>query len=465
MAAISADDLHRTAKYFMDNGQAATHAEAMGILESFTLTIWVGDSIGDSVHEQTALLTLVNLAARTFLGGVQVVELPNVVAKTPLYSGRRLRDVVVELGGTAASADAARSTGPVAIIGDTDTVSSNSPQWRLTWSGWRGGVVMEKSGVRLDELNAIGLAPVLAAGACASEVFAYLSETHIMAGRRSSGMSLWTPETDWLLDADEPPLSFLPSSLWLIGLGNLGQAFAWTLASLKYGEPRKAEVVLQDMDRIAASNHSTSLLSFPAQIGTRKTRVVAEWLELRGFDTIIEERPFGEWSHRTPSEPGVALCGVDNAEARAALEAAGFGLVVEAGLGAGLDSFRSIALHTLPASRSAGNIWGKQIGQGNPSFRMNPAYVSLSEDGMDDCGLVRLASRTIAVPFVGLIAACLVVAEVLRRLHGGMSLELLSVSTLALCDAEMVLSSKTEPYAFGYVEVEDNQSRNAFDGN
>ena len=45
--------------------------------------------------------------------------------------------------------------------------------------------------------------------------------------------------------------------------------------------------------------------------------VVTEWLELRGFDTIIEERPFGEWSSRTASEPGIALCGVDNAETRA----------------------------------------------------------------------------------------------------------------------------------------------------
>lgn len=80
---------------------------------------------------------------------------------------------------------------------------------------------MEESGVRLDELNALRVAPVLAAGACASEVFAYLSKTHILSGRRSSGMSLWSPSADWLLEADEPPLSFLPSSLWLIGLGNL----------------------------------------------------------------------------------------------------------------------------------------------------------------------------------------------------------------------------------------------------
>jgi hypothetical protein len=44
-----------------------------------------------------------------------------------------------------------------------------------------------------------------------------------------------------------------------------------------------------------------------------------------------------------------------------------------------------------------------------------PAYQSLKREGMDSCGLAQLASRTVGVPFVGLIAACLVVSELLRR--------------------------------------------------
>lgn len=149
----------------------------------------------------------------------------------------------------------------------------------------------------------------------------------------------------------------------------------------------------------------------------------------------------------------VALCGVDNAEARAALEKAGFNLVVEAGLGAGLASFRNIALHTFPASRSASDIWSKQVGQGNEVLRKAPTYAALGDDGMDECGLVRLASRTIAVPFVGLIAGCLVDSELPRRLHAGVSVEVLSVSTLALNDAELVTVAHAIPYAFGFVET------------
>ncbi len=455
MPAISADELHRTAKYFMDSGKASSHAEAMGILESFRLSIRVASSIETSDLEQTALLTLVNVATRTFLGGVEVVGLPKCLASTPLYSGRNIRDVVVELGGRLTIDDVSNPTWPVALIGDAAPVSSDAPQWRLTWSGWRGGVTTAKSGRRLDETHAIGLAPVLASAACAAEAFAYLSKTHPLAGRRAFGMSLWSLTDDWLDNIDEPDLSFLPSSLWLIGLGNLGQAFVWALASLDFGDSGKTKLLLQDVDRIAISNHSTSLLSFSDDVGAKKTRVIARWLEQRGFEADIEERLFGEHTRRASWEPGVALCGVDNPEARAAVEHAGFGLVVEAGLGAGLDSFRSIGLHTFPASRSAGSIWSKQVGQGNESFRSARAYSSLAQEGMDECGLVRLASRTIAVPFVGLIAGCLVIAEILRRLHGGTGIEVLSVSALLLHDVELVPSANSAPYAFGFVEGPD----------
>ncbi len=34
-----------------------------------------------------------------------------------------------------------------------------------------------------------------------------------------------------------------------------------------------------------------------------------------------------------------------------------------------------------------------------------PAYKALESGGMDKCGLAQLTSRTVAVPFVGLIAA------------------------------------------------------------
>lgn len=437
---IDHTSLHRTAKYFMDSGRAATHDDALSLLQSFGLTIYVGQEIGHSMHHQTALLTLVNVARRTFLGGIEVVGLGDEISLTQLAPGRTLAEAVLELGGRIV--ENARADWPAALIGDATYKQAHTPCWQLTWEGWRGGVTPARDRQRLNERRSMELAPALAAAVCAGEAFAYHAGDHPMAGRRATGLSLWRPGANWIApDADEPSLAFLPSRLWLIGLGNLGQAFAWLLACLPYRDHSQVELLLQDYDRIADSNDSTSVLSFLEDVGHRKARCVSEWLEERGFTTVLEERRFGEQTRRAPDEPGVALCGVDNALARMSLEKTGFDLVVEAGLGAGPNAFRSISLHCFPGSQTAEHVWSKYVG--NPSgdnLEHQPAYQELKRKGMDACGLAQLASRTVGVPFVGVIAATLVIAELLRRLHGGIGLEVFSGSVAALDLVETVAS-------------------------
>jgi len=452
---VDANNLHRAAKYFMDNGRARSHNEAMTLLAQFGLTIYVGPEITDSIHHQNALLTLVNMSVRTLLGGVDVVGLTDTQSLTRLAPKRSLKQAVIEIGGRVANE--ANSAWPSAVIGGADGSAAKVPCWRITWNGWRGGVIPFHEKTRLQEDEAIAIAPLLAAATCAAEAFAFHAGDHSMAGRRRLGLSLWNPGADWLVDdATESALCFLPSRLWMIGLGNLGQAYAWLLASLPYKHRSSVELVLNDFDRITPSNESTSVLSRRVDIKRRKTRVVAEWLEERGFTTFLEERRFGEWIRRAPDEPGVALCGVDNALARAALEKSGFGLVVEAGLGGGPEAFRSISLHTFPASRPAAEIWSRQVGQGEQNVEAMPAYQQLKREGLDSCGLAQLASRTVGVPFVGVIAACLVFSELLRRLNGGRAFELLSGSVAALEDIESI-SMPSKPYAFGHLPV-DNHS-------
>jgi hypothetical protein len=434
--ALNHGSLHRTAKYFMDSGRAATHDAAMDLLQQFGLTIHVGAEITHSLCHQIALLTLINVARRTFLGGIEVVGLHDGMSLTALAPMRTLTDAVHDLGGRITSCP--RPNWPSAMIGAVDTTPLvDAPCWRVTWEGWRGGVVPIREGRHLADGDAMALAPALAAAVCAGEAFAHHAGDHPMAGRRAAGLSLWHPGADWLAaDPAERALTFLPSRLWLIGLGNLGQAFAWLLACLPYGDRSQIKLLLQDFDRIAPSNESTSLLSSKANVGQRKSRMVSDWLEARGFDTMLEERRFGNWTQRAPDEPGVALCGVDNAYARTALERVGFDLVIEAGLGAGPHAFRSISMHSFPASRSAEQIWSQQVGQSDDNLENMPAYQALKHEGMDSCGLTQLASRTVGVPFVGLIAGTLVIAELLRRLHGGNGLELASGSVAALEDFE-----------------------------
>jgi hypothetical protein len=73
---------------------------------------------------------------------------------------------------------------------------------------------------------------------------------------------------------------------------------------------------------------------------------------------------------------------------------------------------------------------------------------------MDACGLTQLATRTVGVPFVGLIAACLVISELLRRLNGGNALEFIAGSVASPEDFE-VGELIAGPYAHGYINVRE----------
>jgi hypothetical protein len=449
-ALIDHTRLHRTAKYFMDNGRAVTHDDAMGILRGFGASIRIGTEAATSIPHQVALLTLVNLARRTLLGGVEVLGVPDAPLLVPLARAHSVADAVVELGGTLATTG--NPLWPVAQIGMVPP-PTDATSWQLTWQGWRGGVVPRHDARRLSDDAANPLAAAMAAAASAAELFAWHAKDHTMAGRRTAGISLWNPGADWLApDESEPPLSYLPASLWLIGLGSLGQAFAWLLACLPYADRRRVELTLQDYDRIADSNDSTSLLSSLPLVGAKKTRVLASWLEAAGFNTALEERRFGPWTLRGPHDPAVAFCGVDNAPARADLGGAKFELVVEAGLGAGPGGFRNFSLHTFPASRRPDQIWRREEAGSAFDVSSMPAYSALRDSGLDTCGLAQLASRTVGVPFVGLVAAALAVSEPLRRLHGGGGVEIASGSALNLDDIECV-RLPFSAYAFGYQPV------------
>lgn len=456
---VTHETLHRTAKYFMDSGRAASHEQAMSMLHGFGLCIQVGPEVKTSRDHQVALLTLVNAARRTFLGGVHVTGVTSSPLLVPLADTGTIDKAVVLLGGKIVRRS--RRDWPVALIGSADTGSVATTCWRVTWDGWRGGVIPIRDERCLAERPSGGLAPALAAAVCAAEAFMFHAGDHPLAGRRTTGLSLWNPTADWLVQDDtETNLSFLPSRLWLIGLGNLGQASLWLLACLPYSNLSDLDLVLQDYDRITQSNDSTSVLTDPRMIGLMKTRAVADWLEKRGFRATLEERHFGEWTRRAPHEPAVALCGVDNALARASLEYAGFGFIVEAGLGAGPQAFRNFSLHTFPSSLHASQIWAGDTRLAGFDVSEVPAYHASKHPHLDKCGLAQLASRTVGVPFVSLTAAALAIAELLRRLHGGVGFELISGSVASLLDIE-TSAVDYEIYEFGHVGAATNTIRDA----
>jgi hypothetical protein len=235
-------------------------------------------------------------------------------------------------------------------------------------------------------------------------------------------------------------LERLPTSAWLIGLGHLGQACLWTLGLLPYAAPEDVQLVLQDYDALVEANDSTSLLTTDAMLGEKKTRAMARWCEARGFRTTLVERRFAADFRISPEEPSVAMCGVDNALARAALEDVGFGRVIEAGLGAGTQEYLAFQVHTFPASRSARSWWGGGAGAASAQALVDrPAYRALAAAGLDDCGLTALAGRTVGAPFVGAATAAVVVAELLRMALGAHRYEVVDGSLRSLEHRQTVL--------------------------
>lgn len=261
--------------------------------------------------------------------------------------------------------------------------------------------------------------PMLAAALGVNEAFLYLSGEMPSAGRRCIGLSLWDiADSDWLeVRAPDPALRYLPARLWLIGLGHLGQAFLFALGLLPYEHPSDLHLLLQDDDIVTPSSESTSILSDATMIGKKKTRTMMAWAERRGFTTTITERLFDEGTRRQQHEPTIALCGLDNAAGRRQLDLAGFDFVAEAGLGRGHADFRSLVIHTLPGATPAAKLW-----EGVDSAVSTvgaAAYRKLLDDGsLDRCGVTLLAGKAVGAPFVGATAATIVIAEVLRLLHG-----------------------------------------------
>lgn len=415
------DTLDRVAKILMDAGQADSYGAAQLALSRFAVRVHIDEQCTVTPAGQAALLTIAATGSRALPGGVFIEGALDVRAKVGTYAGRVLRDLLLEAGAKISSA--AHEELPLIRIGEGGVApGSMTPALTCFYSGWRGGV-FPAAGAAVPKADgrALTCAAVLAGAIAVSEIFQFYLGGNAQAGRRAVGLSLWQPdriEVWWEADPTEPRLAFLPASLWLIGLGHLGQAYLWVLALLPYAKPDELLLVLQDFDRLSQANTSTSVLTTSALVGEPKTRAVAAWADRQGFRSQILERKFAANFQVAEDDPAIALCGVDNAAARAALGDVGFRFVVNAGLGAGPVDFMAMRFYTFPGPKDPRAIWGGPRSKAAVPLD-RPAYQALHEAGMDDCGLTLLAERTVGAPFVGVVAAAITVAEVLRALHGG----------------------------------------------
>ena len=421
-------NLSRISKLFAD-GDSLPTLEGLRKRQQFGVTLVCGADVAGSYMLQLCVLTAAKIAIRCFPDAVRVV-LPaqDDGAATLLWPelrdrpsfGALLRQIVGAQNVVADRGDLPDSN--ALLFGHTREISG---ALRVTFDGWVAMTGPASRVARLPERPYCSLAAVLSAALGVSELFLSFAEISLEARRRTVALSLWRPELDPAdPDAIGPAVGWLPADLWVLGLGHLGNAYLWALGTLPYANPGQARFFLHDFDSVEEENIETGLLFTRADLSRTKARICAEWLEQRGFQTRLLERRFDNHFRCQHDGPRLALCGFDSNPPRRDMDAADFARVIESGLGGTSNNFDTVSLHVLPNPRCVQELWPdlseeeerRCEAHQDSVARENEAY---ARSGLDDCGRFEFAGKSIAVPFVGAVAGCFVVAEALRLFHVG----------------------------------------------
>lgn len=444
------DSLHRGAKILVDL-KLTDWDGAYDLLPRYKFAVVIGSDASSSVAGQHALLTIVNCGVRCRPGGAVVHGVPPRQENlTALGEGAFLLDSIEAYGGVVSPKSTGEFDLPVLLIGDAGATST-CPVIRVTWGGWRSGVSPEHCGIRLEENADFAPAAILAAALGVAEVFGSLVGQDIGAGRRTLGLNLRDSCAPWTESGAEPDFTYIPQSVWLLGLGHLGQAFAWVAASLPYPPDRRLGFLLQDCDIVKDANLSTSLLSFKDNLGFLKSRVVSTWLESRGYSTKLLEHPFAGDLKLAVGEPRILLAGLDNFPARRLLEGPACDLVVDVGLGAIASDYDGICLQTFTTTSRAATAF-KEPERATPITTSTEVAEAYNKLGLDACGIHLASNAAVGVPFVGVSAACLAIAEICRAIEGIALTDTLALSLSTLPDVDSV-SSGNRCRNPGYVKL------------
>lgn len=442
MENLSEDNLNRLVKFIMLQFDVS-FKEANQVLESYKLTLICGPQISQSKALQAALLTGINCGKRSFLGGVEVIMPSGIPLLVSWPRHKTLDTVVRELGANLVGQRSEDSS--FALLFGVESNRANS--LHVICNGWVGGI----SELAIPNPPVISpdfaLGGVVAGALGVTGAFFRLTKLRSIFGSEPLGISLWKPQTHWLLpEANGPKLEILPLKLWILGLGHLGQAYLWSLGLLLGPRNKKIEVLLQDFDVVKEANFGTGLLSERSFIGEKKTRVCAQWLEQREIETRIIEQRFNAHTRRDSDDPRIALCGFDKAESRKFLEDAGFDFIVEAGLGDSIDNFDNFLMHTFPNEAiKAKTFWAETNSSSDVDAKLKERF--LKEVGqINGCGILAttLAGKAISTAFVGAVTGAFVIAEILKGLVGEQRCSSLNVQLRSLDDISCVSSPSSQ---------------------
>jgi hypothetical protein len=403
------------------NSGRHTFEEADAKLAASSLSIILGNDAATTPAGQAAFLTAILTGARTF-GKVSIegpIDMP-LALPLPLHA-RTLRDAAVHFGVRTESADCPGSR--LVIGSETGATRYDGCSVQAFWDGWLAGTAPA------DKPCVIGrsdcpLAGVAAGALAVGQAFLF-EQGDVRAGRTSQSLSVWSGQQSDPNETQEAPgfdQLLLPGGLWLVGLGNLGQAYLWSLALLPYSSPEDVMLFLQDDQVVGRENWGTSVLVQRGRYGLLKTRVAEEWATARGFQVRRIDRRLDEHLLRSQQEPGIALAGFDRMPPRRLLGGSGFEYIIDAGLGATAIEYRKIRLNVFNSEENPVDHFEDvedQTAHVARSLMQLPAYQDLATShGDGGCGAATLAESSVAVPFVSAIAGALAITQAIRIASG-----------------------------------------------
>lgn len=383
--------LSRIAKLLVD-AEGISFVDAERRLRAMTLEIKF-TARANSPAGHAAVLTALAVGRRTFVGGVRVTGDLTHQLQSPLFDRPSLGEALAEIG-TSAFEGPSAATVTIGVAAFPGTLAA----W---WDGWQAGV-------RSDETVQCGssenpLAGVVAGAQAVGAAFQSLR-----------GMSALPADIDLWPGTDAPPDFadvFLPSAIWLIGLGNLGQAFLWSLAALPYAVGADRSLLLQDFDSVSEENWGTSILVPDDRFGDLKTKVAEKWAEARGFRVRRIDRPLLDDLRVADGEPRLALSGLDRIAPRRLLARTGYDAVIDVGLGRTASDFDRYRVNIFD---QPGKIEAHFAGLVDPPNKASapdlPAYDQLQAE-IGQCGAAEIGNASVAVPYVSAVAAATAIAR------------------------------------------------------
>lgn len=397
-------EIARSARILVDE-EGITFDEAQSRLRSLTLEVVVGDDARSSAAH-AAILTAISVGRRTFVGGVRITGARDIPLNSALpLQGTTLNEAAAAVGAT--DFDGSPSYG---IVVGTPNVLEDKRFIGTWWHGWKAGT--SEVGCHESDSGTNPLVGIVAGALAVGKAF------EAIRGRceeKSAEIDLWPANSEEVPKFEEV---FLPGALWLIGLGNLGQAFLWALSALPYRDPAEVSVVLQDRDKIKPENWSTSVLVVSEKYGELKTRVAESWALNKGFGVRRVDRFLRADDRLHNDDPRIALSGVDRIDIRRQMAAVGFECIVDAGLGRTAAEFDRYRVTLFDENRLIDRHFADQKDAfPDDNVPEGEAYKKLEEE-IGRCGAVEIAGASVAAPYVSAIAASIAVSRAIAVASG-----------------------------------------------